>query len=178
MFPAINVYFLLYRRLNGLAFFLGTLLIDAEPFVYIFMNVDFPRVPLLLGGFARQGYHMITHNPFSIIVLVGPLMVVLAKLIEATGRGVLTQLLPEAEWMHYSLPQTYLSALLGGFLHLSWDLTMHWDVNLGFPFIDIQNPFVSGTAATLILSISLIMIPFTYVVGKRINSGSPFRKLP
>ena len=56
VFPAIDVYFLLYRRLNGVAFFFGTLLIDLEPFLYVFLGVDFPQVPLLFGGFARQGF--------------------------------------------------------------------------------------------------------------------------
>jgi len=170
--------FLFYRRLSGVAFLFGTLLIDLEPVLYVFLNFDFPQVPLLLGGFARQGFHMITHNPFSIIVLVAPVMVLLTKLVEVAGRGVLTKVLPNVEWMRYSLVQTYLSAVLGAFLHLGWDITMHTDVNLGFPFIDIPNSFINLQASNLILPISLIMIPVAYILGRRINTGNPFRKLP
>ncbi len=178
VFPAIDLYFLLYRRLNGVAFFLGNLLIDLEPFLYVFFGVGFPQVPLLLGGFARQGFHMITHNPFSIILLVAPVMVLLTKLVEVAGHGVLVWFFPDAEWIRYSLIETYLSAILGAFLHLGLDLTMHRDVNLGFPFVDIPNSFINLQASNLILPISLIVIPVAYVLGRRINTGSPFKKLP
>jgi len=178
MFPAIDVYLLFYRRLNGLAFLFGTLLIDLEPAIYLLFAVPFPQVQLLFGGFARQGPHMVTHNPFSIVVLVAPSMALLAKLTESLGRGTLNALFPGAEWVHYSWIHTYLSALLGGFLHLGWDITMHCDVNLGFPFFDVRNPFINSQAYSLIYPISIIMIPIAYIIGKRINHGSPFKKLP
>ena len=178
IFPAIDVYLLFYRRLNGLAFLFGTLLIDLEPVIYLLFGVPFPHVQLLLGGFARQGPHMITHNPFSIVVLIAPSMALLAKLTESTGRRTLNALSPGAEWIHYSWVHTYLSALLGGFLHLGWDVTMHFDINLGFPFIDFLNPFINWQAYSIIYLISLVMIPIAYIIGKRINMGSPFRKLP
>jgi hypothetical protein len=169
---------LFYRRLNGLAFFFATLLIDLEPVIYLLFGVPFPQIQLLFGGFARQGYHMITHNPFSIIVLVAPSMVLLAKLTESFGRRALYALFPGAEWAHYSWFHTYLSALLGGFLHLGWDITLHHDVNVGFPFVDILNPCINSLAYSLVFPISLIMIPIAYIIGKRINQGSPFKKLP
>jgi len=178
VFPAVAVYFLLYRRLNGVAFFFGTLLIDLEPILYMIFGVNIPQVPLLLGGFARQGLHMITHNPFSIIILIAPAMLLLAKLVEVAGRKALTGLMPRTEWIRYSLTQTYMSAMLGAFLHLGWDLTMHADINLGFPFIDVRNPLINGQALSLIFQISLVMIPSAYFVGRKINAGSPFRKLP
>jgi len=178
VFPAIPVYLLFYRRLSGLAFLLGTTLIDLEPILYTFFGVSFPQVPLLLGGFARQGLHTITHNPFSIILLVAPATVVMTKLAELAGRGILTELFPGIEWISYSWTHTYLSAVFGAFLHLSWDLTMHADVNLGFPLINFQNPFINYQTSITILQVSLVMIPVAYLIGRRINAGSPFRKLP
>ena len=178
VFPATAVYLLFFRRLNELAFFLGTLLIDLEPVLYWVFSIDFPQIPLLLGGFAPQGLHMITHNPFSIIFLVAPAMVLLAKIVESTSRGFLFQIFSGAEWIEYSWKQTYLSALFGAFLHLGWDLTMHYDINLGFPFVNIPNPFVSLQAFYVILSVSFIMILPVYFIGKRINKTSPFKKLP
>jgi len=179
VFPAISVYLLFYRRLNGLALLLGTtLLSDLEPILYEFTWINYPRVLLLFGGFARQGPHVITHNPFSIILLVAPATMLLTKLLELAGRGTLMELLPGAEWISYSWIATYFSALLGSFLHLSWDLTMHVDVNLGFPFIYVPNPFINYQASIVILQASLVMIPVAYVIGRRINSGSPFKKLP
>jgi len=166
-----------YRRLNGLAFFMGTFLIDLEPVIYMFLGIPFPTVPLLFGGFARQGYHMITHNPFSILVIVGPAMLSLTKFLEL-GKPLLLNIFPSVEWINYSLKRTYLSVLLGVFLHLSWDLTMHSDINLGFPFVDIYNPFVNFQAFSLILQVSLLMILPAYFIGKRLNGGSPFKKLP
>jgi len=176
--PGVTVYFLAFRRLNALAFFFGTLLIDLEPVVYWFLGVGYPQVPLLFGGFARQGLHMITHNPFSIVFLVAPAMLLLTKLVELTARPLLLGIFSGAEWINYSWKQTYLSALFGAFLHLGWDLTMHYDINLGFPFVDVQNPFVSYQAFSLILQVSFIMILPAYFIGKRINAGSPFKKLP
>jgi hypothetical protein len=178
VFPAATVYFLFFRRLNGLAFFFGTLLIDLEPFLYVFLGSSLPQIPLLLGGYAQQGLHMITHNPFSAIFLVAPAMVLLKKLVELSARGFLTQILPGAEWIGYSLKQTYLSALLGTSLHLGWDVTMHRDINLGFPFVNISNPLVSPPAYTMIFLISFVMIIPAYFIGKRATKSSPFKKLP
>lgn len=178
LIPTTAVYFLLFRRLNGLAFFFGSLLIDLEPFIYWFLRVDFPQIPLMLGGFARQGLHMITHNPFSIVFLLAPAIVLLIKTVELTTRSFLLKIFSGAEWITYSWKQTYLSAFFGALLHLSWDLTMHYDINLGFPFIDILNPFVNYQAFSIILQTSLILILPAYFVGKRLNESSPFKKLP
>jgi len=167
-----------YRRLSGLAFFLGTLLIDLEPVLYLFFNVNCPQIPLLFGGFARQGLHMVTHNPFSIVFLVAPAMVLLTKLVELTARRVLFQIFSGAEWINYSLKQTYLSALFGASLHLGWDLTIHDDINIGFPFVDIRNSFTNYQALLIIPLVSLIMILPAYFLGKRLNRGSPFKKIP
>jgi len=156
---------------------MGTLLIDLEPIVYMFLDVPFPTVPLLFGGFARQGYHMITHNPFSVLFMVGPAMFMLTKFLEL-GKSLLLNIFPNVEWVNYSWKRTYLSALLGSFLHLGWDVTMHEDINLGFPFVDVSNPFVNPSAWSMIFIVSLVLILPTYFVGKKINSGSPFNKLP
>ena len=165
--PATAVYFLFFRRLNGLAFFLGTFLIDLEPFLYLFFNIHY-----------GQGPHVITHNPFSIVFLVTPTALLLTKLAESNARGLLFKIFPGAEWINYSWKQTYLSALFGAFLHLGWDLTMHYDVNLGFPFLDIPNPFISYQAFYVILLVSLVFMLPAYFIGKRLNRGSPFKKLP
>jgi len=178
LIPTTAVYFLFFRRLNGLAFFSGALLIDLEPIMYWFLRVDFPNIPLVFGGFARQGLHMITHNPFSIVFLLAPTMVLLTKTVELTARDFLLRIFSSAQWITYSLKQTYLSGLFGAFLHLGWDLTMHYDINLGFPFIDIGNPFVNYQAFSIILQASLIMILPAYFIGKRLNGSSPFKKLP
>jgi len=156
---------------------MGTFLIDLEPIIYMFLGIPFPTVPLLFGGFTRQGYHMITHNPFSILVIVGPAMLLLTKFLEL-GKPLLLNIFPKVEWINYSWKRTYLSVLLGAFLHLGWDLTMHFDINLGFPFVDIYNPFVNFQAFYLILQVSLLMILPAYFIGKRLNGGSPFKKLP
>jgi len=177
LFPALPCYFVFYRRLNGLAFFIGTFLIDLEPVIYMFLGVPFPVVPLLFGGFATQGYHMITHNPFSILVFVGPAVFMLTKLLEL-GKSLLMEIFGGVEWVSYSWRRTYLSALLGSFLHLGWDVAMHWGINLGFPFLDIGNPLLNSSAASMIFIVSLILILPTYFVGKKINGGSPFKKLP
>jgi len=166
-----------YRRLNGLAFFLGTFLIDLEPVLYMFLGVPLPTVPLLFGGFARQGYHMITHNPFSILVIVAPAMFLLTEFL-GLGKSLFLKIFPSVEWVNYSWKHTYLSALLGSFLHFSWDVTVHRDINFGFPFVDIKNPFVNSSAASMIFWVSLFLILPTFFVGKKINGGSPFKKLP
>jgi len=144
----------------------------------MFLGVGYPQIPLLFGGFAPQGLHMITHNPFSIVFLVAPAMVLLTKLVESTMKGLLFEIFSGAEWINYSLKQIYVSALFGAFLHLGWDVTMHDDINLGFPFVAIPNPFVNFQAFSLILQVSLIMIVPAYFIGKRLNGSSPFKKLP
>lgn len=175
--PTATVYFLFFRRLNGLAFFLGSLLIDLEPVLYMFFSVRF-QFQLLLGGFAQQGPHMITHNPFSAVLLVAPVMVVVAKAVELASRGLMQGVFPDIHWVKYSWKATYLSALTGAFLHLGWDLTMHFDINLGFPFIDLPNPFINAAATALILYVSLALMLPAYLIGKKINTGDPCRKLP
>jgi len=177
LLPAVPVYFALYRRLNGLAFFLGTFLIDLEPVIYVLLGVPFPTVPLLFGGWASQGYHMLTHSPFSIVVIIAPTMLLLTKFLEL-GKSFWLEIFPGVEWVYYSWKRTYLSALLGSFVHLGLDVTMHLDINLGFPFVDVGNPFVNFSALSMIFFVSLVLILPMYFVGKKINGGSPFRKLP
>jgi len=120
---------------------------------------------------------MITHDPFSILIIVGPALFILTKFLEL-GKPLLLEALKNAEWVNYSWKRTYLSVLLGSFVHLGWDLTMHWDVNLGFPFVDVANPFVNSATSSMIFWFSLLLILPTYFVGKKINGGSPFKKLP
>jgi len=177
IFPSGTVYLLTYRYLHGLAFFLATFLIDVEPVLYMVFGVPQPRVPLLLGGYTPMGLHMITHNPFAVIVLMAPIMTVLAKLLE-WSKPFWLEILRGAEWVNYSWARTYLSALAGGFLHLGWDLTMHGDINLGFPFISLPNPFVNYTVLAIIGLASAALIFPSYFIGKKINGGSPFKKLP
>ena len=121
---------------------------------------------------------MITHNPFSVAFLVTPAILHLTKLTESNAREFLLKIFPDAEWIKYSLKQTYLSALFGAFLHLDWDVTIHYDINLGFPFLDIPNPFISFQAFSIILLASFVMILPAYFIGKRFNTGGPFKKLP
>lgn len=177
VFPAGTIYLLTYRYLHGLAFFLTTFLIDIEPALYMIFGVPLPRVPLLFGGYTLTGLHMITHNPFAVIVLIAPAMTALAKLLEL-GKPFWLEIFRGAEWVNYSWAKTYLSALAGGFLHLGWDLTMHGDINLGFPFISLPNPFVNHTVLAMIGMVSVALILPSYFVGKKINRGSPFKKLP
>lgn len=61
---------------------------------------------------------------------------------------------------------------------MGWDLTMHGDINLGFPFISLPNPFVNHTVLAMIGMVSVALILPSYFVGKKINRGSPFKKLP
>jgi len=143
----------------------------------MFLGIPFPTVPLLFGGVARQGLHMITHNPFSIVAIVGPAIFMLTKFLEL-GKPLVLKILPSVEWVDYSWKRTYLSVLLGCFLHLGWDVTVHEDINLGFPFVDLGNPFSNPDATSMILRVSLVLIIPAYFVGKRINRGSPFKKLP
>jgi len=177
VFPAGTVYLLAYRYLHGLAFFLASFLIDIEPVLYMIFGVPQPRVPLLFGGYTPVGLHMITHNPFAVIVLVALAMTALAKLLEV-GKPLWLMIFKGAELINYSWARTYLSALAGGFLHLGWDLTMHGDINLGFPFISFPNPFVNYTVLAIIGLASAALILPSYFVGKKINGGSPFKKLP
>jgi len=105
-------------------------------------------------------------------------MVLLTKLVELTARGFLIEIFSGAQWIKYSWKQTYLSVLFGAFLHLGWDLAMHYDINLGFPFVDIPNSLVNFQAFSTVLQVSFIMILPAYFIGKRLNGGSPFKKLP
>jgi len=120
---------------------------------------------------------MITHNPFSIVVLVVPSMIFLTKFLEL-GKPLVLKISPSIEWVNYGWKRTYLSALLGSFLHLGWDVTMHDDINLGFPFVDVINSFANSQAAYLIFQASLVMILPAYFIGKRPNGGSSLKKLP
>jgi hypothetical protein len=145
---------------------------------YVFLGLPFPQITLLNGDPARQGFHMITHNPFSVILLVGPALLLLTKSTEPVIRHLANSALPNIEWVSYSWKATYLSVLAGTFLHLGWDITLHYDINLSFPFADTLNPFVNSQAFFLILAVSLIMIIPAYIIGRTINKGDPFRKLP
>lgn len=176
LFPAGVVYLLLYRRLHGLAFFLATFLIDLEPLLFLFLSFPRGSFPLLLGDCVSFSPHALTHNLFGIFVIVAPLTV-LAKLLEI-GKPLWLQIFPDAEWISYSWKLTYLSALLGGFIHLGWDAAMHEDINFGFPFVHIANPLVNGTVASWIGILSLALIIPAYFIGTKINGGNPFQKLP
>ena len=177
LLPAGVVYFLFYRRLHGFAFFLATVLIDLEPILYLILGLPEGSFPLLLGGSVPFSFHALTHNPCAIFFMVAPSIVVLAKLLEF-GRSLWLRILPDAEWISYSWKLTYLSAVLGCFIHLGWDMTMHGDVNFGFPFTRIANPFINSQVAIWIGILSLTLIIPAYFIGTQINGGNPFRKLP
>jgi hypothetical protein len=177
LLPAGAVYLLFYRRLHGFAFFLATVLIDLEPIIYWISGYPRGSVPLLLGGYAPFGLHALIHNPFGICFALAPSMAVLAKLLEL-GKPFWLEILPDSEWIGYSWKLTYFSAVLGGFIHLGWDSTMHKDINFGFPFTYIVNPFINSTVAFWISILSLALILPAYFVGTKINGGSPLRKLP
>ncbi len=54
---------------------------------------------------------------------------------------------------------------------------MHGDINLGFPFISLPNPFANYTVLAIIGLASVALILPSYFVEKKINRGSPFQKL-
>ncbi len=177
LLPSGVVYLLFYRRIHGLAFFSATVLIDLEPLLYWISGFPKGSFPLLLGGYAPFGLHALIHNPFGIFLVVAPSIAVLAKLLEL-GRTFWLQIFPNAEWINYSWKLTYFSAVLGGFVHLGWDVTMHGDINLGFPFTLMANPFINSQVAIWIGILSLVLILPAYFIGTKINGGNPFRKLP
>lgn len=177
LFPAGVVYLLFYRRLHGLAFFLATVLIDLEPIIYLISGFPKGSFPLLLGGYAPFGLHAQIHNPFGIFLILTPSVAVLAKLLEL-GRPFWLQIFSNAEWINHSWKLTYFSAVLGAMIHLGWDLTMHGDINFGFPFTHIANPFMNIEVAIWIGILSFILILPAYFIGTKINGGNPFRKLP
>jgi hypothetical protein len=55
---------------------------------------------------------------------------------------------------------------------------MHGDINLGFPFVSLPNPFVNHTVIAIIGMVSATLILPSYLVGRKINRGNPFKKLP
>jgi len=177
LLPASVVYFLFYRRLHGLAFLSATLLIDLEPIIYWLSGFPQGSFPLLFGGYVSFSLHALVHNPFGIFFVLAPLIAVLARVLES-GKAFWLMIFPDAEWVSYSWKSTYLSAVLGAMIHLGWDSTMHHDVNLGFPFVGVANPFVSVRAMVWIGVLSLVLILPAYFIGKKANGGSPFRKLP
>ena len=177
LFSAGVVYLLFYRRLHGLALFLATFLIDLEPILYWISGFPNGSFPLLFGGYTPFGLHALIHNPFGIFFIVAPSMAVLAKLLEL-GRPFWLQIFSSAEWINYSWKLTYFAAVLGAMIHLGWDLTMHGDVNFGFPFMLIANPFRNSELAIWIGILSLVLILPAYFIGTKINRGNPFRKLP
>jgi hypothetical protein len=176
LFPAGVVYFLFYRRLHGLAFFLAAVLIDLEPIIYWLSGFPRGSFPLLLG-YTPFGLHALIHNPFGILLVLAPLIAVLARVLEL-GKTFWLLVFPDVEWISYSWKQAYLSAALGAMIHLGWDSTMHHDINFGFPFVRVANPFVNSQAMVWIGVLSFILILPAYFVGRRINGGSPFQKLP
>lgn len=175
--PSSTVYLLAYRYLHGIAFYLATLLIDIEPALHLMFDIPSSKIPMILGGYTLIGAHTITHNPLGIIVFIAPAITILAKLLERV-KPFWLKIFKGAYWIDYSLKRTYLSALIGGFLHLGWDLTMHGSINLGFPFIYISNLFKSEVVFHFLGILSLLLILPSYIIGKKINKGSPFRKLP
>jgi len=175
--PSSTVYLLAYRYLHGIAFYLATFLIDVEPALHVIFDIPPLKIPMLLGGHTMMGAHTITHNPMGIIILIAPAMTVLAKLLER-GKPFWLKIFKGADWTDYPWKRTYLSALIGGFLHLGWDVTMHEGINLGFPFIYTPNPLRSEAAFYFLGIFSLLLILPSYIIGKKINKGSPFRKLP
>ncbi|MFB0567028.1 MAG: hypothetical protein ACETVM_00380 [Candidatus Bathyarchaeia archaeon] len=177
LLPASMGYLLFYRRLHGLAFFLATVLIDLEPIVYLVLSFPEDSFPLLFGGRMPMSPHAFTHNPFGIFFIVVPLVTILARFLEL-GKPLWLQIFPDAEWFNYSWKLTYFSAVLGSFLHLGWDTTMHGDINFGFPFIRIANSFQSNETAIWIGILSLALILPAYFIGTKINGSSSFRKLP
>jgi hypothetical protein len=177
LLPAGVVYFSFYRRLHGLAFFLATVLMDIEPILYLVLGFPEGSLPLLFGGYVPMSFHAFTHNPFGIFFIVAPLMTILAKFLEL-GKPLWLQIFSGAEWINYSWKLTYLSALLGTMIHLGWDATMHRDINFGFPFVHLANPFISGEFARWIGVLSLALIIPAYLIGTKINGGNPFQKLP
>ena len=177
LFPAGVVYLLFYRRLHGFAFFLATSLIDLEPILYWVSGFPKGSFPLLLGGYAPYDLHALIHNPFGIFLILAPSMALLAKFLEL-GKPLWLQIFSNAEWMNYSWKQIYFSAVLGGIIHLGWDATMHTDINFGFPFINITNPFINSQVASWIGILSFVFILPAYFIGTKINGGNPFRKLP
>jgi hypothetical protein len=177
LFPAGVVYFLFYRRLHGIAFILASVLMDTEPILYLISGFPQGSFPLLLGGYVPMSFHAFTHNPSAILLGVAPLITILAKSLEL-AKPLWLQIFPDSEWINYSWKLAYLSAVLGGFIHLGWDSTMYSDVNFGFPFTGISNPLRSSQSAIWIGILSLVLIVPAYFVGKRINDGNPFRKLP
>jgi hypothetical protein len=177
LLPASVVYFLFYRRLHGLAFFLATVLIDLEPIIYWLSGFPEGSFPLLFGSYVSFKLHALIHNPFGTLIVLAPLSAVLAKVLEYKKTFWL-MFFPDAEWISYSLKLTYFSAVLGAMIHLGWDSTMHHDINFGFPFVRIINPFINDRATVWIGILSLVLILPAYFIGKKINGGNPFRKLP
>lgn len=177
LFPASVVYFLFYRRLHGFAFFFAAVLIDLEPIIYWLSGFPRSSFPLLFGGSTPLGLHALIHNPFGIFFVLAPLIAVLAKVLEL-GKTFWLLIFPDAEWLSYSWKLTYFSAVLGAMIHLGWDSTMHRDINFGFPFVRVANPFISMRATVWVGILSFILILPAYFIGRKINGGSPFRKLP
>lgn len=177
LLPALALYFLFFRRLNLFAFFSATLLIDIEPMLYLLFDVPIPQIPLISGGYTPVGLHIITHNPFGIVLLVAPSMTILAKTLERMKSFWLT-IIKNASWVDYSLRSVYLSALLGAFLHLGWDMTMHYDINLAFPLYYMPNPFVNHQVLDMVWNISLITAPVAFVLSIRRYREHPFNKIP
>ena len=149
LLPAGVVYFLFYRRLHGLAFFLAAVLIDIEPALYLVLGFPEGSFPLLLDGYVPMSFHAFTHNPFGILFIVAPLVAILARFLEL-GKPLWLKIFPDAEWINYSWKLVYFSAVLGCFLHLGWDTTMHGDINFGFSFTWIVNPFINSQVASWI----------------------------
>lgn len=178
LIPALALYFPFSRRIHSLAFFAATLLIDVEPTLYLVFHIPIPQIPLLFfDGDTPVGLHTITHNPFGIVLIVAPAMTILSKILEETKRFGLT-ILKNSRGINYPARTIYLSALLGASLHLSWDLTMHLDINLAFPFYYISNPFVNLYVLDMFWNISLITLPLSLILSLKINHGHPFKKIP
>ena len=161
--PTLAAYLLASKRVHLFAFFSAALLIDVEPMLYLLFGVPVPKIPLLLGG-ESTGVHVITHNPFAIVILIAPSMPVLAKALERMKIFWLA-VFHDAVWVNRSIRSTYFSALLGAFLHLGWDLTMHQDVNMAFPIYSLPNPFINQQSLDLIWNLSLLAVPVALMLN-------------
>lgn len=176
LLPALAFYFIFFRKIHSFAFFSATLLIDIEPALYIIFNVPIPQIPLIFGGYNPDGLHIVTHNFFGIVLIVAPAISILAKILEKKRKFWL-RILRNARWVDYPLKTVFLSALLGAFIHLGWDLTINEDINMAFPFFYMPNIFVNHQVLDLVWNSSLVVIALSFIFSLKLRE-SPFRKVP
>jgi hypothetical protein len=170
LLPALAVYFVIQKRINLFAFMAGTLLIDIEPLVYSIIVPEF-SFSLLDGTSIYLGLHTITHNPCGVLFIVGPVMGWVGLLLQR-WRKIASFFLGNSK--RGGAKVAYFSAVTGGFLHVGWDVTMHLDINLAFPFFQLGNPFVSDFWLDAVFIASLIALPISLIVGRIITGEFPF----